>query len=605
MYIERNIAVELGFEFAGSGVSGGVDVKYRMEVGSSTTIGGSASTTTGYELNDDDIGDYFSVDILKDYTYGTPVFRLASGRSSCPWEEDTQPRDGVQLTSDSYDQFVTNPDDPAIFRLSLGNTSESDEDRTYNLTFLQESNPDGAMVTLGGSQVQGGIPTPYTIPAGSSLDATVTVSRSQVAYDYNNLQFVLSSPCDGSISDKVSLSAHFQSSCSDISFNIPQDNWLVNMSNNNILHAQLEGYDVNNIETVEVESSITDANNWTAIAVYDVTQMGDDNTPLDISFAWAPDGKYDIRAKVTFNGEVKYSDILSGIVDRTPLHLFGVPEPVDKVLNPGDLISAVFDDDINCIKFSSSQVTLTDITQNLTINTTTGCSGDKIIIIPDTAGLTFQNDTFRVVVTGIEDMYGNIADDVSWVFNVQGPESFVIDDDEDSDDDLIINSMDNCPYSYNPDQEDLDSDGEGDTCDDDIDGDNVNNISDNCPYSYNPNQEDTDSDGVGDVCENIATGINSVDSDNGYKLFNNYPNPFREYTVLKYSTPIACEVEIRIYNITGQIIAIIPTGISTQGINEINWFSRNQSNGIYVYEIYVTKPDKTVFTNRKKMILLR
>jgi hypothetical protein len=59
----------------------------------------------------------------------------------------------------------------------------------------------------------------------------------------------------------------------------------------------------------------------------------------------------------------------------------------------------------------------------------------------------------------------------------------------DSDDDGIIDLLDNCPNIYNPGQEDVDGDGIGDVCD-------------NCPAIYNPGQLDSDLDGKGDVCDN-------------------------------------------------------------------------------------------------------
>jgi len=48
-------------------------------------------------------------------------------------------------------------------------------------------------------------------------------------------------------------------------------------------------------------------------------------------------------------------------------------------------------------------------------------------------------------------------------------------------------SEDNCPAAYNPDQEDVDADGVGDSCD-------------NCITVHNPGQEDSNGDGIGDAC---------------------------------------------------------------------------------------------------------
>ena len=71
----------------------------------------------------------------------------------------------------------------------------------------------------------------------------------------------------------------------------------------------------------------------------------------------------------------------------------------------------------------------------------------------------------------------------------------------DMDGDGFYDGKDNCPFDYNPHQEDLDGDTIGDACDPDIDGDDVENERDNCPRVPNYNQIDKDGDLVGDACD--------------------------------------------------------------------------------------------------------
>jgi len=94
--------------------------------------------------------------------------------------------------------------------------------------------------------------------------------------------------------------------------------------------------------------------------------------------------------------------------------------------------------------------------------------------------------------------------------------SFIFIPGEDSDGDGLGEICDNCPATYNPNQEDDDGDEVGDACDNclttpnpdqaDSDDDEVGDACDNCPLTYNPDQIDSDGDGNGDACD-CACGV--------------------------------------------------------------------------------------------------
>src|SRR5262249_22763154 len=60
---------------------------------------------------------------------------------------------------------------------------------------------------------------------------------------------------------------------------------------------------------------------------------------------------------------------------------------------------------------------------------------------------------------------------------------------------------DNCPFTPNADQADVNWDHIGDACTNDYDNDTVTNDHDNCFAVPNTDQADLDGDGVGDACD--------------------------------------------------------------------------------------------------------
>ncbi len=605
VYIESSIAAEAGIEIGGVGASGGVEVKLRTGFGVSSTQTDMASKLTGYFLSDNNPGDYFSVDILRDEVYGTPVFKTVGGASSCPWEKGTQPREGVQIIAEKYVAHVDDPDGQAVFRLQLANNSQSDEDRFYNLWFDQASNPDGAEITLGGSQVQGGIATPYFIQAGKYLESTVTLTRGPEAFDYENIRFILASGCgDPAIEDTLHLSAHFKGTCSDISIIQPSETWAVSSNDNNRLKLRLGNYDRDLLDLIRIQVKNTGIYNWLTVKDFSKDDLGPSFTDITVLLDEFIDGNYDVRAVLECAGGKKYSQLYSGTIDRHGPVLFGLPEPSDLILKPGELIMALFDEDVNCILFNSDVVTVTNLSTREIMEVEVGCFGNMVIIIPDLEGKYTEGDTFNIKITHLEDMAGNnISSPVSWsfvIFEDPTPQA-----DADTDNDSISNHIDNCSWTYNPDQADMNADGIGDVCDDDIDGDGIANHLDNCPWVNNPGQEDSNGDGIGDACIQWV-GIVKPTAPEGFQFLENFPNPFRENTTITYILPEESHVVMKVYNIMGRELEVLTNQAKPPGTWSITWDASNFNDGVFFCTIYA-KPtgSNEIVTKTIKMVKIK
>jgi len=231
----------------------GEDKRYRMHRGRFEGTNISNTSTVKYVLDDDDVGDYFSVDVKKDGVQLSPVFDLVAGASKCPWEDGTQKRQQVQLQMDEYSAINILPDEQAVFSLYAGNTSESDEEWEYHLRLINNSNPDGAILKIGG-QPLGSAVFPYTVSGGEQQTLSLTVEKGPDEYNYDSLMIMLYSPCEyelwentgipipEGLADTVAFSVHFIEPCGgqpEIAH--PNDGWVGN-SNDSTVFFTVTGY---------------------------------------------------------------------------------------------------------------------------------------------------------------------------------------------------------------------------------------------------------------------------------------------------------------------------------------------------------------------------
>ena len=94
--------------------------------------------------------------------------------------------------------------------------------------------------------------------------------------------------------------------------------------------------------------------------------------------------------------------------------------------------------------------------------------------------------------------------------------------------------------------------------------------------------------------------VNGNEISVNYKLNQNYPNPFNPSTVISFSIPQTANVELNVYNILGQKVAVLLNDIKQPGNYKISWDASDMSSGVYVYKLQAGKR-----TFIRKMLLLK
>lgn len=528
----------------------GAQLRMQMRLGQSYALRLQSREEVGYTLKDDDGGgDFMSVNVAKDPAYGTPVFKLVNGRSSCPWEPGTQPRDFAQLQADQRSQTEVSGDF-AEYKLTLSNISQSDEKRTYELLLLDEFNSEGAFVTINGRDDW---PLSFTIDPQSTRDATVRIYKEGNACAYPDLPFVLRPECpdEKQLADTLFLSTYFDCGCGDITLSLPEENWIVDGLSNDQLLVKMEDYNYDLLRRVILQYAPAGTANWEEGYRWEQTDLG--QSPSETTLLWnlpdIPDGEYQLRLLMLCqeNGEYVYSNKVQGRIDRMAPVVLGSPEPFDQMFEPGDRLAVRFNEAINCFRLEDNKIRL--FTQSQSFGITYGCQANELIIIPDEDLSPYAGEEFTVEITGVEDQYANQRSiPVSWTFTVVSGQGTT---DDDIDDDGIPDDQDNCPLAANANQRDLDGDGIGDVCDEDLDGDGILNEEDNCPEYSNPDQNpvctpeadgdgdgiinredncptlanedqsDIDKDGIGDVCDDDMDGDGLANWEDNCPTFSN------------------------------------------------------------------------------------
>lgn len=116
-------------------------------------------------------------------------------------------------------------------------------------------------------------------------------------------------------------------------------------------------------------------------------------------------------------------------------------------------------------------------------------------------------------------------------------------------------------------------------------------------YSYRLKQIDLDGTTATFDAIEVEVGV-----PNAFDLSQNYPNPFNPSTRVNFSLPTATNVTLELFDISGQKVATILSGMYNAGYHtaDIDAQKLQLSSGVYIYKLSAGK-----FTSTKKMMLMK
>lgn len=350
----------------------------------------SYSQTYSYTLLDGNAYTDMTVDVYRSPAGWGPIFRVRGGQTCCPWEREertryfepgnssdshilnygTQAIDKPKIYCDERTRNDVLAGNPATFKLKLVNESEASLENTYILRVVDASNPHGAVISVDGVPLNGGMS--INFGDGQVIEKTLTVSQTDMSVGkLERLGVALLSSCQndpasyfGAVGDTIYLSVNYIPTSSDVQLSVPFTT--VNTATGTKLPLSISGFDrsFKNLYGLRLQYRYGGASQWNTIHEYvlnpaDSVQQsqsvipkeGAITYPLDMTnFAVWPDGNYTLRAiSIVKNGNeevTKSSPEIALVKDTERPRPLGYPSPKNGILGIGDDISVTFNEDI-------------------------------------------------------------------------------------------------------------------------------------------------------------------------------------------------------------------------------------------------------------------
>ena len=360
----------------------GVETYIATHTGGGTHNTSESSTTKlssfNYTLAEEGDDDALTVDVYKYGAY-SPIFRTRGGQTSGPYEgevktkyyrpgttimEATMQIEVPQITVDVPVVSNVPTGSAANYTLRLTNASEIDEDVYYKLLMIDESNPDGAKITIDGMPLTDN--RIIKIPAGEIVTKAMQLWQTNTSVlDYKNIGIVLASQSQydptstwDQIADTVYVSAQFVPSSSAVTMKL--DRTTLNSQTGDDLNISFSQFDrdYHNLKAFRIQYRKQGDTDWTLVREYvineaDKTQNnellpGTATVSYKLPMHNFSDGNYTFRilSVSAYGNEEVYntSEEIALVKDMQRPQPLGMPTPTNGILSPGDDVSIEFNE---------------------------------------------------------------------------------------------------------------------------------------------------------------------------------------------------------------------------------------------------------------------
>lgn len=331
-----------------------------------------------YTLAEEGDDDALTVDVYKYGAY-SPIFRTRGGQTSGPYEgevktkyyrpgttimEATMQIEVPQITVDVPKVSNVPTGSAANYTLRFTNASEIDEDVYYKLLMIDESNPDGAKITIDGMPLTDN--RIIKIPAGQTVTKAMQLWQTNTSVlDYKNIGIVLASQSQydptstwDQIADTVYVSAQFVPSSSAVTMKL--DRTTLNSQTGDDLNISFNQFDrdYHNLKAFRIQYRKQGDTDWTLVREYVINEadktQNNELLPSTATVSYKlpmhnfSDGDYTFRilSVSTYGNEEVYntSEEIALVKDMQRPQPLGMPTPTNGILSPGDDVSIEFNE---------------------------------------------------------------------------------------------------------------------------------------------------------------------------------------------------------------------------------------------------------------------